>query len=94
MLSSFLKLFLALISTVFFFAVAVYPWASDDDFNGLRKNGDERFLDLVYFAVVSFSTAGYGDISPKSSRAKIMTSSFLLFVNIAAIYGMYSALIK
>jgi uncharacterized protein YacL len=93
MLRKLITLVFALLFTTVGFASVVFPWASDDDFNGLRKGGIERFIDLVYFTIVSFSTAGYGDISPKSTRAKLLVSTFLLFVNITAIYGIYNALI-
>ena len=88
----FIQVVLALIATVVGFAAGVYPWMTDEDFNGLRKDGIDRFVDLVYFSIVSFSTAGYGDISPKSTRARILVSLYLLFVNITAIYGLYTAL--
>jgi hypothetical protein len=89
----FFKLLVALIMTNLLFAIFLFPWVTDDDFNGLRKKGSQRFIDLFYFAIVSFSTAGYGDISPKSSRAKMIVSTYLMFVNITGIYGFYSAFI-
>ncbi len=88
----FIQVVLALLATVIGFAAGLYPWMTDEDFTGLRKDGIERFVDLVYFSIVSFSTAGYGDISPKSTRARIVVSMYLLFVNITAIYGIYNAL--
>jgi Ion channel len=88
----FIKLVAALLATNIAFAGCLFPWVTDNDFTGLRKNGSERFADLFYFSVASFSTAGYGDIAPKTTRAKMAVSFFLLFVNIAALYGIYNAL--
>ena len=87
------KLLLALIVTNLIFASVMFSWVTDGDMTGLRKGGSDRFIDLLYFSIVSFSTAGYGDIAPKSTRAKLSVSSYLMFVNIAAIYGFYTALI-
>jgi hypothetical protein len=91
MILNFFLLIIALLITNLVFASFLMSWVTDDDMNGLRKNGIERFTDLFYFSIVSFSTAGYGDISPKSSRAKMSISTYLLFVNIAAVYGIYNA---
>lgn len=93
MLANLAKLIVALIITNICFAIAMYNWVTDEDMRGLRKKKSERFADLFYFSVVSFSTAGYGDISAKSTRAKIAVSLFLLFVNVAAIYGIYNAIV-
>jgi hypothetical protein len=88
------KLVAAMLATNLAFAGSLIPWVTDNDFIGLRKDGSERFVDLFYFSVASFSTAGYGDISPKSTRAKLFTSIFLLFVYAAAVYGVYNAVAK
>jgi hypothetical protein len=93
MLYNFLQLLVALIITNLSFAGVMFSWVTDDDMTGLRKGGADRFADLLYFSIVSFSTAGYGDIAPKSTRAKMTVCLFLLFVNIAAIYGIYNALV-
>jgi membrane-bound metal-dependent hydrolase YbcI (DUF457 family) len=87
-------LVLVLLSTTIGFSSMLYPWVTDKDFTGLRKDPVDRFIDLNYFSIVSFSTAGYGDIAPSSSRARIAVSLFLLFVNIAAIVGIYNAVVK
>jgi hypothetical protein len=92
MLSNFILLIIALLFTNLVFAGFLLAWVTDDDMNGLRKTPVERFTDLTYFSIVSFSTAGYGDISPKSTRAKLAVSTYLLFVNIAAVYGIYNAI--
>jgi hypothetical protein len=92
MIGNLMKLVLALFVTNIAFAAFLYGWVTDNDIGGLRKGGVDRFVDLLYFSIVSFSTAGYGDIAPKTTRAKMSVSSFLLFVNIAAIYGIYNTI--
>jgi len=94
MIQDLIKLLLALFLTNVGFAAFLFSWVSDNDMTGLRKGGADRFAELGYFSIVSFSTAGFGDIAAKSTRAKMTVSSFLLFVNIAAIYGIYNALIS
>lgn len=89
-----LIVFLALLFTNVAFATSVYPWATDGDFVGLSPKGLGRFTDLVYFSVASFSTAGYGDIYPKSQRARIMVSFFLLIIQVTIVYGIYQAIAK
>jgi len=44
-----------------------------DQFNGLSD--DSSFLDCFYFSFTTFSTVGYGDISPKSDLTKLMVLS-------------------
>ena len=44
------------------------------------------FLDSVYFCLVTMSTVGYGDITPFSGRAKMVTMYliFTIFYNIGS----------
>lgn len=44
-----------------------------DQFNGLSD--DSSFLDCFYFSFTTFSTVGYGDISPKSDLTKLIVLS-------------------
>ncbi len=41
-------------------------------------NGVHSWIDAIYFAVVSYSTVGYGDITPKTEIARLFTSSMIL----------------
>ncbi len=58
------------IALVVLFAAAVIVYL---DRNGYRDIRGERltFLDCVYFAAVSLSTTGYGDITPYSEAARL-----------------------
>ena len=38
-----------------------------------------KLLDVIYFAVVTLSTVGYGDIVPDSTMTKLFASFFVLF---------------
>jgi tetrahydromethanopterin S-methyltransferase subunit E len=38
------------------------------------------YIDYIYFGSVSLSTAGYGDMAPTTSKARIVVSVYLLFL--------------
>ena len=44
------------------------------------KNFPEKFFNRFYFSTITFSTAGYGDISPRSTRVRIVTIIFALIM--------------
>ena len=54
-----------------FYAIIYYFHRSE--FNGLDE--ESSFLDCWYFSFTTFSTVGYGDISPKTDKAKIFVLS-------------------
>ena len=65
-----------LFGTLFVFSSIIYLFINKhSDWHGLTQDsdGDISFLDSCYYTLVTFSTIGYGDITPKSNRAKIMT---------------------
>ena len=53
-------------------------------FKGIDRLEDlywgDAFLNRFYFVLTTFTTIGYGDITPKSKRARILTISILLFI--------------
>lgn len=53
---------------------------TDDDITNLRKPMLQRYYDLCYFLTVTISSTGYGDITPKSSRLKLIISLLIAFV--------------
>lgn len=76
------------ISKVFFtavivntlFAVFLLTWVTEDDIGSLPSSLFDKFIHLFYFGIVSFTTTGYGDITPKSRRLKIIVALYLLLV--------------
>ena len=70
----FTKLLVGLFAISIVFAAAMYPWVTDDDISNLPKEPFARFTSLVYFSVTTFTSTGYGDIAPKSTRAKMVMS--------------------
>ena len=39
-----------------------------------------NLIDFFYFGMVSLSTAGYGDMAPITTKAKLCVSMYLLFI--------------
>lgn len=60
---------------LFALVVAVFWW----DRAGIRDNidGHISFIDVVYFAAVTVTTVGYGDIVPVSERARLIDAVFV-----------------
>jgi len=70
-----IKLVAILLALNFVFAAFLYSWATDDDISNLPKERKERFWALFYFTVTTSTTTGYGDIVPKSIRARMASSA-------------------
>jgi hypothetical protein len=51
----------------------------DPQIEDIRKEG-KTAVDSFYFTSTQFSTIGYGDISPKSKRARIISSFFHIII--------------
>jgi putative copper export protein len=54
---------------------------------------DLRWVDSLYFSVISFTTVGYGDIAPKTDAGKLFTS-FYVILGIAIFGALINNLIK
>jgi len=67
---------------LFLFALVIAALWFDRD--GLRDNvdGHMSFTDVVYFAMITVTTVGYGDIVPVTDRARIVDALFLTPVRI------------
>jgi len=84
--------FLTNLSIVFFMLslfvfIFLYFCRDYSNFNGIDKNEDkllsDAFLNRFYFVLITFTTIGYGDITPKSKRARIITCLIILFLMIS-----------
>lgn len=55
--------------------------------------GFKSLIDPFYFSFTTMASVGYGDFSPKSTRAKmvVMTQQTLLLIEIATIMGLVLA---
>lgn len=69
-----IKLVAILLAINFAVAAFLYSWATDDDISNLPKDPKERFAALLYFTVTTSTSTGYGDIVPKSVRARMLSS--------------------
>ncbi len=64
----------SIISVLFYLlSITVLTYAIDYSIVGLK--GANRAFDYVYFSVVTWTTLGYGDVSPVSELARILASS-------------------
>lgn len=53
------------------FSAFLYSWVTDDDITNLPKKPSERFMAIFYYTVTTSTSTGYGDIVPKSARARV-----------------------
>jgi len=67
-------------------------------FHGIKRMEDiywvDAFLNRFYFVLITLTTIGYGDITPRSKRAKLLTIVIILIIMVAVIKafnGMISA---
>ena len=61
----------------------VFMALDDADFNGMRsKQGDvfDRFRTRFYFVITTLSSVGYGDMSPKTDRARAYCVAVMLLI--------------
>jgi hypothetical protein len=76
--------FSLLLITVFvlniLFALMLFAWATRADFTNLSDNAGDRFAELLYFSITTFTTGAYGDIVPNSTRARVVVMMFLAVV--------------
>jgi hypothetical protein len=63
-------LIILLIGNVIFSAF-LYSWVTDEDITNLPKKPSERFMAIFYYNVTTSTSTGYGDIVPKSTRARV-----------------------
>jgi voltage-gated potassium channel len=59
------------IALVLLFGVAVFVWLDGEGYRDVNDDGIS-FLDALYYATVTLSTTGYGDIAPASDTARLL----------------------
>jgi hypothetical protein len=72
---------LLVITLVYGFIYSMFP---KDEF------GFKSAIDPFYFSISTMTTVGYGDITPKSDRAKlvVMTQQIVFIMELASVFGM------
>lgn len=76
------------------FTLFLNTWVTKDDIENLPDKPNERLPTLFYFSTVTMSTIGYGDVYPKSIRARMAVTVFILFSYIASIVGFMTLIRK
>ena len=71
------RFLLYLVTLIIFTIVFVGIGSDPEEWNGISPEDDDTLLKKVfnrfYFTTITFSTIGYGDISPKSMKLKSTT---------------------
>lgn len=63
-----------LVFTYIYSIILLFLCPHENDFTGLYgEKENERLFNRFYFTITTLSTTGFGDVSPKSSRAKWAT---------------------
>lgn len=70
------RIFLYLILIIFIFSIILYQF-DHSHFNGFTEKEDidmkTKLFHRIYFVVCAMSGMGYGDVSPKTIKLKIIT---------------------
>lgn len=75
-LQLFILLFSCFVAFIMIFAQIMCFVFSEQDFN---YDPESKFIDFCYYIIVTISGTGYGDITPKSVKAKLFVSFLILF---------------
>ena len=89
----FLKILKMYFIILLFFSIlyTIFGYNSSD-WNGIKKENDntliEKFFNRFYFSSITFSTIGYGDISPNTPLLRVFTCCFALLI-VSGIFSIY-----
>ena len=78
------KLLILGLTTILLFSCIFYLF-DHTHFNGIEKHHEEnKFFHRFYFTITTLSSAGYGDITPKTMPVKIIASmlQFILIISL------------
>lgn len=89
-----IKLIYLVILVVFIFLFTIIYWllGTNNHFSFNNTNTTQTklsFLDALYFAMVTQTTIGYGDITPKSQIMRCITICQSILIIISIISGIY-----
>jgi len=70
--------------------IMLFTFISEDDFAGIPTNKYDKFITLFHYCISIFSTIGNCEIYPRSSRAKLLVSSFMMFISAGIISMLHS----
>lgn len=87
------QVFFYVILCITLFTIFLNTWVTKDDIQNLPDDPKERLPTLFYFSTVTLTTVGYGDIYPKSIRARMAVTLFIIFSYVASVVG-FMTLIK
>lgn len=68
---------------IIIFSGLYHTYLNPEDFNG--GEGLKSYSDYFYYTVVTHASVGYGDISPKTRRAKMLVSLHIIIAFILII---------
>ena len=80
MVKSVAQLLVILLVVNVIFSAFLYSWVTDEDITNLPKKPSERFMALFYYTVTTSTSTGYGDIVPKSTRARVASMAVQLIM--------------
>jgi len=85
-LKNFLLPLISLVIIAAVFSTALLT-CNASEFNGLddTETSSEKYMNRLYFVMTTISTVGYGDISPRSIKAKIITMSLQAVVTLGLV---------
>jgi hypothetical protein len=81
---------LIIISLILIFTFTLLMYNFDfHHWNGITEKDDKnnRFINRLYFVMSTLSTTGYGDVTPKTKKMKIivMVFQFILLISLISI---------
>ena len=73
-----------LVTVILFSLIFLATGYKTEDWNGLDKENDDtlskKYGNRLYFSIISFSTLGYGDITPKKPLVKAFTCFLAILI--------------
>jgi voltage-gated potassium channel len=58
---------------LFLFSLITHFWLGEE------ISGAKSYIDHLYFSTVTLASVGYGDMVPKTRRAKLLVAAYIIF---------------